>query len=105
MFLALTNTASRRFLAIVGSAVQLLELSLLIGIPLAVLLGFPSFLFLAKRGWATYWSAVAIGLLPTVALLAYGLRPIAFLFAPYGLVVALLAFFLASRPQTAEHAP
>ena len=92
-------------LAMAGSTSQLFKLALLVGLPLVLVLGVPAFVLLAKRGWASYWAAAAVGLIPVGFLLAFGLRPVAYIVAPYSLSVALLAFFLASRPHTAEHAP
>jgi hypothetical protein len=102
---SLSSNQAHSILAVAGSASQLFEIALLVGLPLVLVLGVPAFVLLAKRGWANYWAAAAVGLIPVAVLLAFGLQPVAYIVAPYSLSVALLAFFLTRRPHTAEHAP
>ena len=102
---SLSSQQAHPILAVAGSATQLFELALLVGLPLVLVLGVPTFVFLAKRGWASYWAAAAVGLIPVAGLLLFGLQPVAYIVAPYSLSVALLAFFLTSRTHTAKHAP
>lgn len=62
----------------------------------ALLVGAPLYALLLHRGWATYLSAVLVGILPGLALLPIE-QGLAYFFLAYGAPVAAATHFTASR--------
>jgi hypothetical protein len=62
----------------------------------ALMVGAPLYALLLRHGWANFLSAVCVGILPGLALLAFE-QNFAFLFLAYGASVAACTHFVASK--------